>query len=592
MKKQKSSYSSQTSKLPGNYRELYFDSCKQNWRKLVGYGLLFLVFALPLLAVLFFKDYYTLGLAASSMSDEEKEALKVTSEIYFALGSSVVLLITMIGVSGLSRVMLLLSREEPVFFFHDFAKGVKNNIKTNFVFFLIYSALLFGCYFIIANFRASFASYIPLGILQTLFFPLLLIQIETTSIYDWKIRDSFYNSALIFIKNFIFLVLFSLVFSTPLLVLGITNIFIKYIILSLLIIIIYPFFALMLRVYMNYVLDRDINYKYYPELYKKGIYIPEVTNTTAHTFNINSTYKDLIEDKELSIYSYHLLSYIDDYKKLLNDKIIPFGVGAWPKEPVISSLNLLKELKMKRLTLTIKRKGYSALLLKQENLSKVAIVMAGGGYSSVCTLPEDLPVSTELYKKGFTVVSFSYSVNENARESINELVDLIKQLTTHQGRFNINMSSYIVVGFSAGAHLVGELATDNYGYEHSNILKPGLLVLGYPVVDLSLCDGTRNNLLGEKQTNEEIIERSINHHIYTNTPNMFIWQCENDNVVPFENSIRLIEALKKNNIEFSFEQFSSDVHGWGIAKDTLADGWVDRMVDFYYSLTQNKNIVQ
>ena len=64
------------------------------------------------------------------------------------------------------------------------------------------------------------------------------------------------------------------------------------------------------------------------------------------------------------------------------------------------------------------------------------------------------------------------------------------------------------------------------------------------------------------------------------------------NVVPFENSIRLVETLKNNNVNFRFEKFPSDVHGWGIATDTLADGWVDRMVEYYFSVFQNKNIDQ
>ncbi|MCQ2742542.1 MAG: hypothetical protein MJ239_04510 [Bacilli bacterium] len=262
----------ETVKLPHNYRELFFDVIAQNWRKLLLIGFFYFVFLLPTLAVLFFKDYYTLTIASSSYTDAEKEALKITAENYFNAGAVVAFALSSIGFAGTSRVMLLLSREEGVFFFADLGKGIKQNVGPNLVFFIIYSTLLYVALLIMNNIKASFWPYIPLGIIQGIIFPLVLVNAETCSVYSWRMGDRFHNSVLIFIKNFIFVVLFSLLFTAPLFLLAIENIYLRYILLAAAILLFMPIAALFIRVYFNYVLDRDINKKNYPEIYKKGIY--------------------------------------------------------------------------------------------------------------------------------------------------------------------------------------------------------------------------------------------------------------------------------------------------------------------------------
>lgn len=263
--------------LPKNYRELFFDTLKQNWRTFFLVGLISLLFFLPTLVFMFLNDYYFLSISSNeSYTLTEVDALRITAANYFNIGVSVGIVIACIGISGLSRVNLFLSREEGVFFFQDFNKGVKQNTKNNIVFFIIYAILIYFSFFVTNNIAGNmFLLFLPFALVQTIFFPLLLINVETTSIYSWSIKDSFRNAFIIYIKNFVFVLIFSTLFTSILLLNLIQHIVIKYISFVLFIVIIYPLLAISFRVFMNRALDRDINKKNYPEIYKKGIYTEE-----------------------------------------------------------------------------------------------------------------------------------------------------------------------------------------------------------------------------------------------------------------------------------------------------------------------------
>lgn len=589
--KKKTVYASKEAVLPSNYSELFFDTIKQNWRSIIATGLMALLFLLPLLAFSFGKDLYFLRLASSSYTQEEIDALRITSRNYFNIGVAFGIAFFSIGVSGLSRLNLFIAREEGFFFFPDFNKGIKQNIKSNFVFFFVYALLIYLSLLVINNINARFVAYIPLAIVQTLFFPLLLINIETTSIYDWKIKDAFRNSALIYIKNFLFIFLFSLFYNAVLLLQLIPYIFLKYLIIVLLVILVYPFINVGMRVYFNKILDRDINKDNYPEIYKMGIYENEnlLDNSVNNYYGPTSTIKSIKHDPYLNTYYSHLCEWITHYPEN-EDSLIVQQNDVWPTDDTINSLNYLRQLVLHRQTTFLSKKNYSALGLLQKEKAKVAIVIAGGGYGCVCTLPEGLPVCVDLHKKGFTVFSFVYPVKEESKLANECLKSFIKLLFKNEIRMNIDMDDYIVVGFSAGAHLAGSVATDNFGMFTEGYPNPGLIGLAYPVISMGTYSekGTKINLLGNDPTEEEIKAYSLELHVDSHYSNVFIWSCDKDNVVPFENTLLMVEALKKNNIDYRLEAFDDDKHGWSLGNGTKAEGWLDRLVEFYYDIISKK----
>ena len=196
--KKKSIYGSKPSKLPSNYLELYFDTIKQNWRTIVSIGLLSLLFFAPAIAFLFWDDVYFMQLIASELPIEEIDALRITGTNIFNIFVCLGVVLSSIGISGLSRINLMVSREEGFIFFQDFNKGVKQNIKNNFVMFLIYGVLVYFSLLVMTNMNTeNILVYFPFAMVQSIFFPVLLISVNTNSIYSWSIKDTLRNGFII-----------------------------------------------------------------------------------------------------------------------------------------------------------------------------------------------------------------------------------------------------------------------------------------------------------------------------------------------------------------------------------------------------------
>ena len=353
--KKKSLYSKKDAQLPSNYWELYFDTIKQNWRTILLIGIFSLLFFIPTLGFMFAFDYYKMQVVASNISEEEADALIVTARNIFYFGVALGIIFASIGISGLSRINLLVSREEGLFFFKDFNKGVKQNIKNNIVFFIIYAVLIYGSILVINNINSkNFFIYIPFALVQSIFFPMLLVNVETNAIYSWSVKDAFRNSMLIYIKNFFYVILFALGF-TSFLLLGMIKqyIFLKYVLYALLILLVYPFMILALRVLMNRSLDRDINKEHYPEIYKMGIYDKQnkdyLNNVIMKYYNYDSTYQALTNDPYLDIYFDHLCgTYVSRNDQ---SRITDLNPDVWGKEATINQLNYLRGLSyQKKLT--------------------------------------------------------------------------------------------------------------------------------------------------------------------------------------------------------------------------------------------------
>lgn len=305
-------------------------------------------------------------------------------------------------------------------------------------------------------------------------------------------------------------------------------------------------------------------------------------------YDDNSSFLTIKNDDCLSKFYLHLCGYVAN-KPDVEKTLLVNQNNVWPKDDVIKSLNYLHSLVEDGLTYYTEQDSYSALGLLQKRKNKVAIVLAGGGYAEVCSLHEDLPVSVELHKNGFSVFSFVYPVKEKSILANTCLKNFIKYLFENQSVLNIEMTDYIVVGFSAGAHLAASIATDNFGLS-IDIPKPFLLGLCYPVITmLDFAEqGTMHNLLGTNPSLKKRKEHSIELHISDDYPNVFIWACNKDNVVPYDNSLLMVDSLKKKKIGLHFESFDNDAHGWGLANSTLAEGWLKRMLDYYSDLLRKR----
>ena len=212
----------------------------------------------------------------------------------------------------------------------------------------------------------------------------------------------------------------------------------------------------------------------------------------------------------------------------------------------------------------------------QKKISKFVIVIPGGGYSMVAHVQEGYPVAKALYEKGYHVFVLNYSVGTNAIQSFDDLNDCISIILSKQKEWMIDIKDYMIVGFSAGAHLAAGYCTKILNY---TLPKPAALVLGYPVITMHEYThiGSRDNLLGNHIELYDMY--SIEKNIDSSYPKVYVWQCDKDNSVSIENSRLLVEQLKNYNIEHYYRTYPSTVHGYSLGTNTIVEGWLEEAIE-------------
>lgn len=213
------------------------------------------------------------------------------------------------------------------------------------------------------------------------------------------------------------------------------------------------------------------------------------------------------------------------------------------------------------------------------------LVIPGGGYC-VCTPHEGELVAEEFYKRGMnafvltytTDITMSVPLKDQPLQDISRAVRFIKKRAEE---YNISGKKLIVCGFSAGAHVAGTLAVhyeeiSDVNKAYSNISnRPDGVILSYPVITAGELTHIYSiqTLLGKNPTQEELDYYSIEKQVKPSTPPCFIWQTEEDELVPVENSYLMAEALHKARIPYAHYVFPKGFHGLSVANDDFFNGW-------------------
>lgn len=271
--------------------------------------------------------------------------------------------------------------------------------------------------------------------------------------------------------------------------------------------------------------------------------------------------------------------------------------GAWNPESMAAGMNHLSKLCSERNCFynvwsdeeiaVDKTKAEAKLIaFPLPKKSKFVLICPGGAYISVASIVEGFPVAKRLNELGYAAFVLKYRCGKHALapNPIDDLAAALRFVMASAEQFNIDPEQYTVMGFSAGGHLAASFGTESLGYAHYLLPKPASMVLAYPVVtmgDKTHAD-SRKNLLGAKNThNSSLIKKwSVEQQLTENYPPTFVWQCDHDNSVPVENSTMLTEQLRAKGVNVHYETFPSSAHGWGSADGTLAEGWIERAVDF------------
>lgn len=242
---------------------------------------------------------------------------------------------------------------------------------------------------------------------------------------------------------------------------------------------------------------------------------------------------------------------------------------------------------------------------------KPAIIVCPGGAYQRCPRhgTEGDSVAMSFAADGYQAFVLEYSVQERAPLGKTlfpaQLLDLGKAILTirdHAKEWFVDSERIAIVGFSAGAHLCGMLATrwnDGLLETHfgvpAKVFKPLCAMLIYPITDyvvqekfnhmhsnglsdFPMVSKDGGNAFGDwnltvfgcKEPDESaLIDASPARHVTADCPPVFLAAAQNDNLVTAENSLLMASALQKAGIPYELHMFRYGDHGFGLGRNVI-----------------------
>lgn len=224
-------------------------------------------------------------------------------------------------------------------------------------------------------------------------------------------------------------------------------------------------------------------------------------------------------------------------------------------------------------------------LVSNNPTKSAVIIFPGGGYHHRAK-HEGEPVALWLNRLGISAFVVDYRVAPAKYPA--PFLDgkrSVRYLRTHAESWGIDPEKIGVLGFSAGGHLAGLVATQ---FDEGDPLandpvekvssRPDALILCYPVIsfDQYRHAGSVTNLLGEDPNPELIGKMSLQNQVSAATPPTFLWHTANDASVPVENSLLFAASLSRHRVPFELHIFPEGRHGLGLAEEQPTVGiWTE-----------------
>ena len=212
------------------------------------------------------------------------------------------------------------------------------------------------------------------------------------------------------------------------------------------------------------------------------------------------------------------------------------------------------------------------------------LLCPGGGYGMTSDREAE-PLAMRFLAMGYHVAVLRYSVAPATYPTaLLELAKAMKIVKDYAEEWSVDKNRIFVAGASAGGHLAASLGM--FWHESwlaqkvqctNEELRPTGMLLCYPVITSGefAHRPSFENLL-EGQYTEDALERvSLEKQVSDKTPPAFVWHTYTDQVVPVENSLLLISAMRKCNIPVEFHMYPVGGHGLATCDEqtAMSDGY-------------------
>ncbi len=212
------------------------------------------------------------------------------------------------------------------------------------------------------------------------------------------------------------------------------------------------------------------------------------------------------------------------------------------------------------------------------------LVIPGGGYGYVCMDREGEKTALAYTARGINAFVLNYRAGSDDVYPMHLecAVRAMAWIRAHAEEYSVNPERIFAMGYSAGGHLCGTLATQHTLIEEKlglvkNTARPLGIVMCYPVV--SAFEPTHkdsfHSLLNkpyEELSYEEKRMHSVECNITKDTCPAFIWHTAEDNAVPVHNSLRLAMAYADAGVGFALHVYPYGPHAICLGKDFCSAG--------------------
>ena len=203
----------------------------------------------------------------------------------------------------------------------------------------------------------------------------------------------------------------------------------------------------------------------------------------------------------------------------------------------------------------------------------VAIICPGGAFK-FHSGRESEPIALKFNAEGIHAIVLHYQLIDSGTKvyplALQELAQTLNWLKTQAKDHNIDLDKVLLVGFSAGGHVIADfnsimLDTEEREKVFADDLKvtPAANILGYPVIDMTL--GWPTDDVWAMKISSDIYYWQAQEHLTKSGRPSFIWQTVTDGTVPVMNSILYAQKMDMLNIPYELHLFGSGDHGLSLA---------------------------
>lgn len=220
------------------------------------------------------------------------------------------------------------------------------------------------------------------------------------------------------------------------------------------------------------------------------------------------------------------------------------------------------------------------------------LIIPGGSYVNEWFDSEGYAVARRFADAGITSFILRYRLPaggwaNRSQVPLQDAQRAMRLIRADAGRFGIDPRQVAAIGFSAGGHLAASLATGvELAYAavdaaDAGATRPDLSALIYPVIEMAPPYAHKlsaNALLGQGPSPEATARHSPREHVDAATPPTFLVHAWDDNVVPVENSLGYLAALRAAKVATEAHIFEEGGHGFGVSKGVSAEAWPDLLL--------------